>query len=179
MALPGPFSPGQRLTAGQLNDATQKTIASVDVNVPSPGNISGNVTNVEIDIPRLALGPFDQVAGALYNVHMRTILQQTDDTSEFFIIMRKNTPLTGDIIASWDVWKPPAANSGFLFTGWADFPATIDESGVSYYFSMVRFGGTGTAIMYGHHPNSALGITPTGVKISRVGYASEHTVVSV
>ena len=32
MALPGPFLAGQRLTAGQLNDATQKTITSIDIN---------------------------------------------------------------------------------------------------------------------------------------------------
>lgn len=178
MALPGPFRPGQWLTAGQLNDATQKTIVSVDVNYN--GNISGTINTVETTIDRLTLGPMDQVAGALYKVHTRLIMQVDNDDSEFFIIMRKNTPLTGDIVASWNVWRPPWANFAFLFTGWADFPAVVDEAGVIYYFSMVRSAtGTGNGIIWGHHPNVPLSVTPTGVKIERTGYASEYSVVTL
>lgn len=178
MVLPGPFLSGQKLTAGQLNDATQKTITSVEVNVS--GNISGTVNTVETTIDRLTLGPMDQVAGALYKVHTRLIMQVSNADSEFFIIMRKNTPLTGDIVASWDVWRPPFADFAFLFTGWADFPAVVDESGVIYYFSMVRSAtGSGNGIIWGHHPIDPLSVTPTGVKIERTGYASEFSVVTL
>lgn len=173
MALPGPFLSGQYVTAGQLNDATQKTIASVDVNIL--GQIAGPITTTETTITQFTLGPFDQVAGALYQVQMRAIVQQTDVVlTEFFMIMRKDTPLTGTIVANWNMWRPPAPNAGFLFLGWADFPAVADEAGVTYYFSAVRSSGAGNLIVYGHHTSD----TPSGVKILRTGYASEYAVVT-
>jgi hypothetical protein len=172
MALPGPFLPGQRLTAGQLNDATQKTMASVDVNIE--GVILDNVTTTETTITQLTLGPFDQRTGALYSVETRIIIQQTDASDEFLLIMRKNTPLTGTIIANWNMWRLIENGKGALFHAYADFPGTADES-VTYYFSVIRrpASGTGHITIYGHHTSD----TPTGAKILRTGYSSEYTVV--
>lgn len=172
MALPGPFLAGQRLTAGQLNDATQKTLASVDVNIE--GVILDNVTTTETTITQLTLGPFDQVTGGLYTVETRVIIQQTDATDEFLLNMRKNTPLTGDIVASWNMWRLVANDKADLFHAYADFPGTADES-VTYYFSVVRLPATGSGhiTIYGHHTSD----TPTGCKIMRTGYSSEYTVV--
>lgn len=175
MALPGPFLAGQRLTAGQLNDATQKTIASKDVNII--GTLVSGVTTTETTITQFTLGPFDQVAGALYRVSVRAIIQvdPTTNDAEFRMIMRKNTALTGTIIADWNMWRPPFSGAGFLSLPWADFPSVADET-VTYYFSVVRFSVAGTTALtvYGHHTSN----TPSGVKIERVGYASEYTVVT-
>lgn len=178
--LPGPFLPGQRVTAGQLNDATQKTIASVDVNIDFPIPLVSGVTTTETTVTQFTLGPLDQVAGALYRVDVRANIQQTVATDEFFMIMRKNTPLTGTIVAGWDMFATTKINGGFWFLGWADFPAIVDEAGVTYYFSVVRVPGifAGSLIVWGHNPNDTRSITPSGVKISRVGYASEYTVVT-
>lgn len=172
MALPGPFLAGQKLTGGQLNDATQKTITSVDVNVT--GAIVSGVNTTETTITQFTLGPFDQVNGALYQVNVRPIIEVTNADSEFRMIMRKNTALTGTVIADWNMWRLPYAGFAQLRTLWADFPAVADES-VTYYFSVVRFTGTGDLTVYGHHNASA---TPSGVKIERTGYASEYTVVT-
>lgn len=170
MALPGPFLAGQRLTAGQLNDATQKTITSVDIN--TAGILVSGISTTETTIPQYTLGPITQNTGALYEIRMRSILEQTNADDEFFMFMRKNTPLTGTIIAEWNIWKPKANGAGFLFLGWADFGATADET-VTYYFSLQRFSGGGNILAYGNHTS----FTPTGLKITRIGYASEHTVV--
>lgn len=173
MALPGPFLAGQRLTAGQLNDATQKTIAAVDVNIV--GELVTGVTTTETTITQFTLGPFDQVAGGLYKVVTRVIFEQTVADDEFLLKMRKNTPLTGTIVANWNMWSPPAPAKGQLFTGWANFPALINES-VTYYFSVIRrpASGTGSIKIYGHHTSD----TPSGVSVERVGYGSEFTVVT-
>lgn len=177
MSLPGPFLAGQILTAGELNDATQKTITSVDVNTSSP--LVTGVTNVETTITQFTLGPIDQVAGALYRINMRTYIQQSSHFDEFLMFMRKDTPLTGTIVASWDMFKLPVDNAGFWFLGWADIPATIDESGVTYYFSVDSFSSTplGNLIVWGHNPSIPT-VTPSGLVFSRVGYASEYTVVT-
>lgn len=176
MALPGPFLAGQRLTAGQLNDATQKTMASVDVNnsPPSTPLVTG-VTTTETTITQFTLGPFEQVNGGLYVVDTRVIFEQTVATDEFLLIMRKNTPLTGTIIANWNMWTVPAGGLAQLFTGWADFAAAANES-VTYYFSVIRrpASGSGSLKVYGHHTSD----TPSGVKIMRSGYASEYAVVT-
>lgn len=174
MALPGPFLSGQRLTSGQLNDATQKTIASVDVNIL--GTLVTGVTTTETTITQFTLGPFDQVAGALYQVQTRVIFEQTLPSDEFLLIMRKNTALTGTIVANWNMWTVPAGGLAQLFTGWADFPAVSDEIGVTYYFSVIRrpASGAGSLKVYGHHTSD----TPSGVKILRTGYSSEYAVVT-
>lgn len=175
MALPGPFLAGQEITAGEINDATQKTISSIDVNTAGP--IVTGVGVTETTITQLTLGPIDQVQGALYKVSPRVIFQQSNHLDEFLLLMRKDTPLTGTIVASWDMWRTPTDNGGALFTGWADIPASINETGVMYYFSIDQFAGSGTAIVYGHWPLSGLVVTPTGVSFTRVGYATEYTVV--
>lgn len=175
--LPGPFLAGQKLTAGQLNDATQKTIQSIDVNIAGTPLVSP-VTTTETTITQFTLGPFDQVAGALYRVNVRAIVQQTIATDEFFMIMRKNTPLTGPIVAGWDMFKLILLNSGFWFNGSADIPATVDESGVTYYFSAVRFTGIGSWIVWGQNPGNTNSPTPSGVQFTRVGYTSEYTVIT-
>lgn len=175
MALPGPFLAGQRLTAGQLNDATQKTLASVDANVGSPGTgilVSG-VGATETNITQFVLGPFDQVDGGLYRVNTRVIREQTVATNEFRLIMRKNVPLVGAIVADWNMWGTPDPNLAQLFTGWAHYSAIANES-VTYFFSVVRSSGAGTLTVYGHHTSN----TPSGVSIERNGYGSEFQVVT-
>ena len=123
--------------------------------------------------PNYNLGPFDQVNGALYRVSVRAIIEVTDPTGEFRMIMRKNTPLVGAIVADWNMSKLPFSGAAQLRTLWADYAASVNES-VTYYFWVVRAFGAGNLTVYGHHTSN----TPSGLKIERNGYGSEFTVVA-
>jgi hypothetical protein len=103
------------------------------------------------------------------------IFEQTNHLDEFLLIMRKNTPLTGTVIANWNMWSTSTDGLAQLFAGWADFLALANES-VTYYFSVIRrpASGSGSIKIYGHHTSD----TPSGVAIRRNGYSSEYAVVT-
>lgn len=171
MALPGPFLAGQRLTAGQLNDATQKTLDSVEVG--TSGIINSGITTTETNIPKLAMGPIALVAGGLYQVKLRLILQQSVASDEFLCIVRRDTALTGTVVTEFFIGAP-VTTAGFMMVEWDDFTSASDESGVPFYVSLKRSAGSGNIQIYGQ----LNGDNRTGAKLSRVGYSSEFRVVT-
>lgn len=171
MALPGPFLAGQRLTAGQLNDATQKTIKSVAVGVA--GGIGTTSGTTELDIPQLAIGPVDLVAGGLYEWAIRMTVQLNGSAAQGYNInIRRDTPVTGTVVATWVIYNQ-AATTGSLIVGWADMISTVDET-VNFYTSVVRTSGTNTLTVFGQ----LSGTNRSGIKLTRTGYSSEHEVVT-
>lgn len=172
MALPGPFLAGQRLTAGQLNDATQKTIQTIEVGIA--GIIATTSGATELTIPELTFGPIDLVAGALYRWDVRATLQYvTSSAQEYNWIIRRDTPLTGTVVSDWVIYNQ-ATTGGFQFVAWDEFIATADETGVMFYTSIQRLTGTNTCQVYGQLSGS----NRTTQSIKRVGYSSELTVVT-
>lgn len=172
MSLPGPFLAGQRLTAGQLNDATQKTLDSVTVTFE--GIMVTTVGAAEIDIPRLALGPVPLVAGGLYRFGIRLILTNTVETDEFTCLIRRDTALTGTIVGEVACSpKESALGKAFDTVVWSDLPAIVSESGVNFFFSLKRFAGTGTMSAHGKLTSR---VVQPGAHIARVGYSSEFRV---
>lgn len=171
MALPGPFLAGQRLTAGQLNDATQKTLQTVQV--AQSGIIGTTSGTTELNLPKMAMGPFDLVAGGLYRVDVRLTLQYTTaNNQEYNLLIRRDTPLTGTVVVDWVIY--PAVNlSGFTFTAWAEFVSTIDDPGVQLYASVQRLNGSNTMQVYGQ----LSGTNRSTLSTKRVGYSSELVVV--
>lgn len=133
--MAGPFLAGQRLTAGQLNDATQKTLTSVEVGVA--GALATGIGATEVNIPKLALGPVALVAGGLYHFDARVTLQQTVATDGFMMRLRRDTALTGTVVAEWLIYAV-AATSGNVFFAWDDFISTIAEPTVNYFVSFKR-----------------------------------------
>lgn len=172
MALPGPFLAGQRLTAGQLNDATQKTITSQEIGIA--GSVATTSGTTQLNVSQLALTPVDLVNGALYSWGVRLILTNTVATDEFSFKIRRDTPLTGTIISEWIIYRPNQNAGGYFFVNWDDWAASADETAVQFYCSVQRVTGTGTMSVFGQ-----LGATNrTGVALRRVGYASELVVVT-
>lgn len=175
MSLPGPFLAGQRLTAGQLNDATQKTLDSVSVSVA--GGIGTTSGTTELNIPRLALGPVPLVAGGLYRFQIRAILSVTNNLDAFSMIIRRDTALTGTVISEVLLGaKDPTAGYGFTVAPWVDMPAVLTEPSVSFFFSLKRnlSTGGGTMTIFGQTAVAAR----SGTAIVRVGYSSEYRVSS-
>lgn len=171
MSLPGPFLAGQRLTAGQLNDATQKTLKSIDI--IAAGALYTTSGTTELDLPKFALSAIPQVNGGLYRFDLRIITSQnTLATDQFSLFIRRDTALTGTIIDEIPIYPPPTVN-GVLLVVWADFPAVADES-VNYFLSAKRRSGTGTFTVYGQLLTSS----HSAIKISRVGYSSEFALVA-
>ena len=172
MALPGPFLAGQRLTAGQLNDATQKTISTIEVGIA--GIIATTSGTTQLDIPELTFGPIDLVAGALYRWDVRATLQMNvSGAQEYNWVIRRDTPLTGTAVSDWVVYNQ-VGTGGFQFVAWDEFIATTDETGVMFYTSVVRLNGANTMNVYGQSSGS----NRTTQSLKRVGYSSELTVVT-
>lgn len=173
MSLPGPFLAGQRLTAGQLNDATQKTLDSVAIS--ASGAMVTTVGATEANIPKYALGPVPLVDGGLYRIWIRGLFTTTVASDSFTIIIRRDTALTGPIIAELAM-APQEDTTGLAFTvtDYSDLPSVLDEPAVSFFFSMKRFAGTGTASAQGMLVGRVI---QPGSLIERVGYASEYRVV--
>lgn len=172
MALPGPFLAGQKLTAGQLNDATQKTIKTIEVG--TVGIIATTSGTTELDVPLLSMGPIDLVAGALYQFSVRMTLQYVTATNqEYNMIIRRNTALSGPVVSDWVIY-PAVDLSGFQFIAWDEFVSPISESGVMYYTSFQRLNGSNTMHIYGQ----ISGTNRSSISLKRVGYSSEHQVVT-
>lgn len=171
MALPGPFLAGQRLTAGQLNDATQKTLDEAEIS--AAGAIQIGINTVETNIPKLALGPVDLVAGGLYSIQPKLILNNSVATDEFILRVRRDTPVTGTLVAEMTIWRPNTT-AGYLFSTYDDFTSAVDDPGVMLYSSLVRNAGTGNIAIYGQFST----LSRTSIKIVRVGYSSEFRVVT-
>jgi hypothetical protein len=169
MSLPGPFLAGQRLKAGALNDATQKTLKSVEIS--ATGALYTTSGTTELNIPRLALSNIPQVNGGLYGFDVRLVVNQTVLVANYSFFIRRDTALTGTIIAEIPLFAPPSLN-GELLSTWTDVAATLNEN-VNYFASLKQTAGTGTMTLFGQL-NTAI---RTGIKISRVGYSSEFAVI--
>lgn len=172
MALPGPFLAGQRLTAGQLNDATQKTIKTLEVGVG--GIIVTTSGTTQSNITQLQFGPIDLVAGALYEWKVNAVCQyNVAGGQEYQWAIRRDTALTGTIVTDWVIYNQ-VGTGGFRFVAWDQFIASSNESGVMFYNSVVRVNGANTMNVYGQ-----LGTTNrTTMSLMRVGYSSEFQVVT-
>jgi hypothetical protein len=169
VSLPGPFLAGQRLTAGQLNDATQKTLKSISISAAGVINTTAGTT--ELNIPKLALGPIPQVNGGLYRFEPRLIVQNSVGTDDFELRLRRDTALTGTIVKSWFLYGPQHVGVHH-WQIWADIPATVTED-VNYFVSLRRTAGTGTLSLYGQVGSS----DASGIAAVRSGYSSEFAVI--
>ncbi len=170
MAIPGPFLAGQKLTAGQLNDATQKTIKSIEIGVAGAVYTTSGTT--ELNMPRFSVGPVSVVNGALYLWNLRLDLQNTVGTDVFNLIIRRTTALTGTVISDWLI-RTSSGTVGYSQNYWDDFVSSADES-VQYYVSVQRLSGTGTLSVYGQSSTT----NRSGIALRRVGYSSEYQVVT-
>lgn len=168
---PQPFLAGQRLTAGQLNDAVEKTLDSVDLGVA--GTIATTSGTTELNIPQFALGPVSVNTANLYQLAVRLICSQTVASDEFFCRIRRDTPVTGTLVAEW-VMYAPAVTTGFLFTSFADFVPAGTNPAINYYLSVARFAGSGVLNVWGQLNNR----NRSGDSITRIGYAAQYRVVT-
>lgn len=167
-----PFLAGQRVTAGQLNEATRKVVKSIELGVA--GIVATTSGTTELNIPKLAVGPVDLVAGALYQWNVRQTLQYvTANTQEYNMIIRKNTALTGTIISDWVIYNQ-VNTAGFLFTSWDQFTQSTNESAVTFYVSFQRLNGSNTMNIYGQ----LSGTNRSGISLSRAGYSSDFAIVT-
>lgn len=166
MSLPGPFLAGQRLTAGQLNDATQKTLDSVQVG--TAGVVVGGIGATETNVAQMRLGPVDLVAGGLYYFDVSLIFQQTVTTDEFTMRIRRDTALTGTLVSEWGLYVA-LTTAGTRRSLWKDFTSSVADPAVQFFCSFIRTAGTGTVSIYG----SLGSVNKTSVAIRRDGYASE------
>ena len=169
--MTAPFLAGQRVTAGQLNDAVQKTLQSIEVGIA--GGIATTAGATELDIPELAVGPVDLVGGALYAWEIRLATTRTSATDLFNVIIRRDTPLTGTVISDWIIPAAPATTS-YVFTAWDDMISAIDDPGVQFYTSIQRLSGGGTITVAGQLSGS----NRSGIKLVRTGYSSAFQVVT-
>lgn len=169
MALPGPFLAGQRLTAGQLNDATQKTLRSIEVS--AAGSIGVTSGTTELNLAKLALGPVPQVNGGLYHFDLSLTCQNSVASDEYHFFLRRDTALTGTLITTFILFAT-SVTSGRAFVGWDDVTAAADEN-VQYYLSVKRVVGSGTLTVYGQLSST----NRSSLKISRAGYSSEFALV--
>jgi hypothetical protein len=171
MSLPGPFLAGQRLTAGQLNDATQKTLDSVSVT--AAGSIGTTAGTTELNISRFALGPVPLVAGGLYQFEVRALFTNTVATDQFTMLIRRDTALTGALVGELLISpQPSVAGTAYEMSTWSDLPSLLDENGVSFFFSLKRLSGSGTMSTFGQLVTA---VRP-GTAIRRIGYSSEYRV---
>ena len=170
MAIPGPFLAGQRLTAGQLNDATQKTIKTIEVG--TSGIIGTTSGTTELNVSKLGFGPCAMVNGGLYTFGVHLILQYvTSAAQEYLCTIRRDTALTGTVIAQWTIYNQ-ASTGGFSFTNWQDVPWSADEN-VNFFMSFQRLTGANTMNIYGQITT----IARSGAKVARSGYSSEYSLV--
>lgn len=170
MALPGPFLAGQRLTAGQLNDATQKTLKTVEVG--TSGIIGTTSGTTELNIAKLGFGPVPMVNGGLYTFGVHLILQMvTSGAQEYLCTIRRDTALTGTVVAQWTIYNQ-VGTGGFSFTNWQDVPWSADEN-VTFFVSFQRLTGANTMNIYGQITT----VARSGSKVARSGYASEYSLV--
>lgn len=168
---PEPFLAGQRLTAGQLNDAVEKMLDSVTVGVAGGlGNTSGTT---ELNISQLALGPVAVDTANQYKLNLRMIGSQSVGTDEYFARVRRDTALTGALVAEWAMYAP-GTTAGFLFTSWSDFVPAVTNPAVSYFFSVVRGSGSGSLTVWGQLNTQ----NRSGISISRAGYAPQFRIVT-
>lgn len=166
-----PFLAGQRLTAGQLNDATEKTLSSIEVG--TAGSIGTTSGTTELNIAKLQLGPVALVAGGLYRWDARLTLQASVTTDTFEMRIRRDTAVTGTLITSMQIQAPN--NLGVTtFVGWDSFISSVVDPAVTYFTSLVRTSGTGTLNIFGQTSTTQR----TGIKLARDGYSSEYTVVT-
>lgn len=165
-----PFLAGQRLTAGQLNDATEKTLKSIEVGQAGVLAVTSGTT--ELNIPKMAVGPVALVAGGLYRWDVRMTLQATvvSDTYQFRI--RRDTPLTGTVVTDWAIQSANTLNVT-TFASWDSMVSSVLDPAVTYYCSLMRSSGTGTLTLYGQTSTTER----TGIKLARDGYAAEFSVV--
>jgi hypothetical protein len=164
-----PFLAGQRLTAGQLNDATQKTLKSIEVSTAGIINTTSGTT--QLDIPKMALGPIPQVNGGLYQFNLHAIVQASVATDEFKMLVRRDTALTGTIIQEWTIFAAGITTARGVYP-WDDFVASATED-VNYFVSLQRTSGTGTLAIYGQYGTG----NRSGIACVRVGYSSEFAVI--
>lgn len=168
--MANPFLAGQRLAAGQLNDATEKTLVSLEVGVA--GALHAGIT-AETTITKMTPGPVSLVAGGLYSVGIKLLYAQTVGTNEFNLIIRRDTALTGPVVTDW-VIPPPNATGTVLFSGWDDIISSIADPNVQYYVSLARLSGAGSATVYGQSSTT----NRSGWKVVRTGYSSEYVVTT-
>lgn len=169
--MANPFLAGQRLTAGQLNDATEKTLKSVEVGIS--GAIHTGIVGTEVNITKMALGPVALVNGGLYGFSIKLLYALTVGTDQFNLIIRRNTALTGPVVTDW-VIPPPGTTATVLFSGWDDIISALNEPAVQYYVSIARLFGSGSCSVYGQSSTT----NRSGVKLVRTGYSSEYTVAT-
>lgn len=168
--MANPFLAGQRLTAGQLNDATEKTLKSIEMG--QAGTLAVTAGTTELNVPKLALGPAALVNGGLYHWDVRMTLQMSVGTDEFDMIIRRNTALTGPVVSDWVIYRSNNT-AGFLFVTWDDFPSAALDPAVNYFTSFQRLSGTGTLTVFGQ----LSGTNRSGEALRRTGYSSEYALV--
>lgn len=168
---PQPFLAGQRLTAGQLNDAVEKTLDSAEVGVA--GSIAVTSGTTELNIPQMAIGPVALVAGGLYRWDIRLTLQASVTTDTFRFRIRRDTALTGTVVTDWSL---PAANTLGVtaFSSWDNFISSVADPTVSYFVSLTRTSGSGTLTLFGQTSTTER----TGIKLARDGYSAQFRVVT-
>lgn len=168
---PQPFLAGQRLAAGQLNDAVEKTLDSVEVGVA--GAIATTAGTTELNITQMAIGPVALVAGGLYRWDIRLTLQATVATDTYRFRIRRDTALTGTVVTDWSI---PAANTTGVtaFVSWDNYISSVVDPAVSYFASLTRTTGTGTLTLYGQTSTTER----TGIKLARDGYSAQFRVVT-
>lgn len=168
---PQPFLAGQRLAAGALNDAVEKMLDSATVGIA--GSLAVTSGTTELNISQLALGPVAVNTANLYKLAVRMIGQQSVALDEFLVRIRRDTALTGALVAEWNVYAP-VTTQGFLFTSWSDFVPAVTNPAVQYFFSVVRTSGSGTLTVYGQLSVQ----NRSGISISRAGYAPQFRIVT-
>lgn len=170
MSIPGPFLAGQRLTAGQLNDATQKTILSVEVG--NSGTLYTTSSTTELNMPKFAMSGLQLVNGGLYELAVHLFLQNSVGTDTYNLIVRHTTALSGALVTDW-VIPAPAKTTQYDFSTWDDIVSAADVTR-NYFFSVQRLSGTGTLSVLGQGSST----NRPGVKLMRTGYSSEYSLVT-
>lgn len=168
---PQPFLAGQRITAGQLNDAVEKTLESVEVGIA--GIVATTSGTTELDVSQLAMGPVSVTTANLYRNSIRLIGSQSVATDEFFCRIRRDTPVTGALVTEWVMYAPGTTN-GFLFSSWSDFIPAVSNTAVNYYLSVARFAGSGVLNVWGQLNNQ----NRSGISVVRSGYGAQYRLVT-
>lgn len=170
MSIPGPFLSGQILTAGALNDATQKTIKSIEVGVA--GTLYTTSGTTELNLPRFAMSSLQLVNGGLYELMTHLELQNSVATDRYNLILRHTTALTGTLVSDWVI---PAAvgTTQYVYVNWDDIISAADQT-LNYFLSVQRLAGAGTLSVLGQGSST----NRPGIKLMRSGYSSEYQVVT-
>lgn len=170
MSIPGPFLAGQILTAGQLNDATQKTIKSVEVG--NSGTLYTTSSTTELNMPKFAMSGLQLVNGGLYEIAARLEVQKSAATDTYNVIVRHTTALSGTLVTDWVIWS--AVNtSQYTWLANDDIVSAADQT-LNYFVSIQRLSGAGTINVIGQGSST----NRPGIKLQRSGYSSEYTLVT-